>query len=94
MTAEQRHARIKQEIKNINKYIRHIASAVGIEKDKTTYTARHTYSTVLKRSGASIEFISESLGHKNITTTESYLDSFEIELKKEFAKKISAFKKI
>ncbi|MCX6258636.1 MAG: site-specific integrase [Bacteroidia bacterium] len=93
MTTEQKHARIKQEIKNINKYIRRIALAVGIEKDITTYTARHTYSTVLKRSGASIEFISESLGHKNIATTESYLDSFEIELKKEFAKKLSAFKK-
>jgi integrase len=93
MTPEMKHARVKQEIQNTNKYIRRIAKAAGIEKDVTTYTARHTYSTVLKRSGASIEFISESLGHKNIATTESYLDSFEIDVKKEFAKKLTAFKK-
>ncbi|MCX6257857.1 MAG: site-specific integrase [Bacteroidia bacterium] len=94
MTPEMKHARVKQEIQNTNKYIRRIAKAAGIEKDITTYTARHTYSTVLKRSGASIEFISESLGHKNIATTESYLDSFEIDIKKEFAKKLTAFKKL
>jgi len=92
MTSEKKHIVIKQEVKNINKYIRRIGKDVGIEKDITTYTARHTYSTVLKRSGASIEFISESLGHKNISTTESYLDSFEFDMKKEFAKKLTAFK--
>ncbi|MFT7249876.1 MAG: hypothetical protein ACI97P_002657 [Arcticibacterium sp.] len=35
--------------------------------------------TMLKRSGVATEFISESLGHKNLQTTESYLDSFENE---------------
>jgi len=29
----------------------------------TTYVVRHTFSTVLKRSGVSTEFIQESLGH-------------------------------
>ena len=29
----------------------------------TTYTARHSYATVLKRSGVNISYISESLGH-------------------------------
>ena len=66
MTPEMKHARVKQEIQNTNKYIRRIAKAAGIEKVITTYTARHTYSTVLKRSGASIEFISESLGLKTL----------------------------
>lgn len=45
----------------------------------TTYTARHSFATVLKRSGANIAFISESLGHKDLKTTESYLASFEKE---------------
>ncbi|MDA3952993.1 MAG: hypothetical protein PF485_05065 [Bacteroidales bacterium] len=36
-----------------------IAPLVGIEEIITTYTARHSFSPVLKRSGASIEFISE-----------------------------------
>ncbi|MBN8853036.1 MAG: hypothetical protein BGO55_14115 [Sphingobacteriales bacterium 50-39] len=54
--------------------------------------ARHTFSTVLKRSGVSIEFIQESLGHTNIRTTEKYLDSFEREVKKELVRRLTAFK--
>ena len=43
----------------------------------TTYVARHTYATVLKRSGVNIAIISESLGHSDLATTQIYLDSFE-----------------
>ncbi|MBD0284845.1 MAG: tyrosine-type recombinase/integrase, partial [Flavisolibacter sp.] len=50
---------------------------LGIDKKATTYAARHTFSTVLKRSGASTEFIQEALGHTDIKTTEQYLDSFD-----------------
>jgi len=70
-----------------------IKTKLGIEKKVTTYVARHTFSTVLKRSGVSTEFIQESLGHTDIRTTENYLDSFEINVKKEFAFKLTAFKK-
>jgi site-specific recombinase XerD len=45
----------------------------------STYTARHSYATVLKRSGANIAYISESLWHNDIKTTENYLASFEKE---------------
>ncbi|WP_205504506.1 site-specific integrase [Rufibacter psychrotolerans] len=45
----------------------------------STYTARHSYASVLKRSGANIAFISESLGHNDLKTTENYLASFEQE---------------
>lgn len=45
----------------------------------TSYTARHSYATVLKRSGSNIAYISESLGHSSIKITESYLPSFEKE---------------
>jgi integrase len=62
----------------INKYIKQVAKRIGIE-DISTYTARHSYATVLKRSGANIAFISDSLGHNNINTTMNYLDSFEKE---------------
>ena len=40
-----------------------------------------------------MEFISESLGHSDLKTTENYLDSFENDMKKEFAAKLTAFKK-
>lgn len=84
-------AAIKQETKQINKYMRRIGAKLGIEKDITTYTARHTFSTVLKRSGAPVEYISESLGHTNLATTERYLDSFEDEVKRSFADKLLDF---
>jgi site-specific recombinase XerD len=74
--------------------MRIISIETGIEDHVTTYSARHSFSTVLKRSGASVEFISEALGHTDVRTTESYLDSFENELKKEFSNSLLAFKNV
>ena len=61
-----------------NKRLKKIGKAIGIE-GISTYTARHSYATVLKRSGANIAYISESLGHNDLKTTENYLASFEKE---------------
>ena len=43
----------------------------------------------MKRAGASTEFISEGLGHSDTKVTKNYLDSFETEIKQEFAKKLT-----
>ena len=67
-----------------------ISKALEIPKI-TTYTARHSYATVLKRSGANIAFISESLGHSDLKTTENYLASFETEEREKNAKLLVAF---
>ena len=68
-----------------------IRKKLGIEKKVTTYVARHTFSTIMKRAGVSTAFIQESLGHTNIKTTENYLDSFENSVKKEYAGCLTAF---
>lgn len=91
LTASQARERIKDFIWRINKALKPIAEDIGIGIPLTTYTARHSFSTVLKRSGASIEFISESLGHSSVKTTAFYLDSFEDDRKKEFARSLIAF---
>lgn len=78
----------------INDWMKRIFQNMGIDKKATTYVARHTFSTVLKKSGASTEFIQEALGHTDLKTTESYLDSFDKELKKEFAGRLTSFKTI
>lgn len=62
----------------INKRMAAIGEALGIGRI-STYTARHSYATVLKRAGANIAYISESLGHQDLRTTENYLASFERE---------------
>lgn len=90
---EKKQADLKQFIKMVNKYMREIAKKIGIEKDCTTYTARHSTATILKRSGADIQQISEALGHASISTTKAYLGSFEDESKKDLAKLLTTFSK-
>lgn len=62
----------------MNYYTKQLGNLLGIG-NVTTYTARHSFATVLKRSGANIAYISESLGHSNLKITENYLASFERE---------------
>jgi site-specific recombinase XerD len=85
---ETKRAKIKQKVKLTNKYMKRIATALNIEGSITTYWARHTFSTVLKQSGASIEFISEALGHTSIQTTQNYLDSFADDTKLAFVQNL------
>jgi len=82
----------KQFLQVINKHMKRIGVKLGIDIKLTTYVARHTFATVLKRSGAPIEFISESLGHSDLKTTENYLDSFEDSTKKQWAQALVDFK--
>lgn len=89
--AEKIHAKVKQTYRRINEQMNRIGVALGIDIKLTTYAARHSFATVLKRSGASNEFISESLGHKDLKTTENYLDSFEDDMKESYQKKLMDF---
>jgi len=75
-TEQQKYDRTHKVLTNTNRWLRKIGERVGIEH-LTTYVARHTYATVLKRSGVNIAIISESLGHSDLSTTQIYLDSFE-----------------
>jgi integrase/recombinase XerD len=76
----------------INDCMERILNDLDINKKATTYVARHTFSTILKKSGASTEQIQEALGHTDIKTTESYLDSFDKETKKQLASQLTSFK--
>ncbi|MDA1122584.1 MAG: site-specific integrase [Bacteroidetes bacterium] len=84
-------AKIRQVVKNINKWMGIIGAGLELKSKITTYTARHSFATILKRGGAPTEYISESLGHSNLKTTESYLDSFEDETKEKFANMLTDF---
>jgi len=75
---EEERTKIKNITKLMNTKLKAIGKKLGIP-NISTYTARHSYATVLKRSGANIAFISESLGHNDLKTTENYLASFEQE---------------
>ncbi len=64
----------------INKSLKQIASLSGLDIPLTTYVARHTYATVLKKSGVPVAVISEALGHESESITQTYLKSFENEV--------------
>jgi integrase len=70
--------RIQDITRRINKHVKKIGDKLGIP-NISTYTARHSFASVLKRSGANIAYISDSLGHSDLKTTENYLASFEKE---------------
>jgi len=77
----------------VNKYIRKVAGKLELKADVTTYTARHSFATILKRAGANTSFISEALGHSDLPTTEAYLGSFGIDQKKAMAAHLTNFPK-
>lgn len=69
---------VRRIVTKCNRRLKKIAQNTGIAQ-LTTYTARHSFATVLKRAGAKTSYISESLGHSNLTVTENYLAYFEKE---------------
>lgn len=88
ITPEREQRLIQQFTKMVNKYLAQIAEKVGIDKPVTTYYARHSFATILRNSGAPTAFISESLGHTNLKTTEFYLDSFDNEIRKTWSARL------
>lgn len=86
-TPVQLRLRAKGFTKNINRRIKKVCEANGIEPF-TTYSARHTFASQLKLNGIEIARIGELLGHSSIKTTEAYLRRFDIEKKAEAIKTI------
>lgn len=75
-TEQQKVNRVHKVISKVNKQLKLIGQELNIPIDLTTYVARHSFATVLKRSGVSTSLISESLGHSSEKITQIYLDSF------------------
>lgn len=68
--------RIYDVLSNINRHLKKIGDEYGFELKITTYVARHTQATVMKRAGVSTSVISELMGHSSERVTQYYLDSF------------------
>ena len=76
-TEQQKLNRLHKVITKVNKALKTIGEELHIPTKLTTYVARHSYATVLKRAGVSTSIISESLGHSSEKVTQIYLDGFE-----------------
>lgn len=77
ITPQQQYGRVQRVNKRVNRYLKMIGEYLHFPIPLTTYVARHSFATVLKRSGVSTSIISESLGHSSEKITQIYLDSFE-----------------
>lgn len=79
LTESQQRNRIRQVAKSVNRNLKAIGEELNLPIDLTTYVARHSFATVLKRSGVNTSIICEAMGHSSEKVTQIYLDSFENE---------------
>ena len=77
-------ALIRKVISSCNAALKILAADLGIPAF-STYAARHSFATVLKKHGTDISFISESLGHSSIAMTEHYLAGYDKEERRKYA---------
>ena len=66
---------VRKVVSRCNRALARIASELGIPKF-TTYSARHSFASMLNWRGVDISYISESLGHSSLSVTERYLAGF------------------
>ena len=76
-TAQQKANRLHKVLQIVNKNLKDIAEKCSITETLTTYVARHSSATILKREGISTSKIKDLLGHETEEITQVYLDSFE-----------------
>jgi integrase/recombinase XerD len=76
LTPEQIHYRKQKVLKTYNSRLKEIAQLAGIDAKLTSYVARHSFATILKMKGTSIEKISEMMGHADVSVTMNYLKEF------------------
>ena len=67
----------QQALRMLNLQLYRLSRACRLGKRLSSYTARHSWATIAKSRGISVEVISEALGHASISTTEGYLKQFD-----------------
>ncbi|MDD3321439.1 MAG: site-specific integrase [Paludibacter sp.] len=91
MSAEEKQKAIKNFTRSVNQGLKKLAVKVGIDENISTYYARHSFSTNAIRSGASMELVSEQLGHADLKTTQNYFSGFEDDSIEKLTKKLMKF---
>lgn len=78
---QQLYDHIRDRNRKFNKHLKTLGNDLKFEGIRlSSYQARHSYAMRLKNNGISEDVISEALGHKDLATTKTYLDSFASEV--------------
>ena len=75
-TEQERFLKTQNLIRLTNKKIKLIAKKIGLMDGISTYTARHSYATILAKLRVPESFIAEQLGHSKRIVTQNYFDSY------------------
>ena len=73
----------------VNQDLQEIGGTLKLDVKLTTYVARHTFATVLKKEGISVSIIGQALGHEDEKTTRIYLDSFGSDIMQQAFEKLA-----
>lgn len=87
----QKHHKIIYYIYQINRSIKQLAVQEDLTNEISLYWARHSFATNSINKGASMEFISEALGHSDMKMTQNYFAGFDEKIKKQYAQSIMNF---
>ncbi|MEJ4088330.1 site-specific integrase [Galbibacter orientalis] len=77
MTPNQIENRKSKTLKKYNKDLKEIAKVCDINKNVSSYVARHSFANCLKQKGVATDVISESMGHQNVAITQAYLKELD-----------------
>lgn len=70
---------IKSRYKKVNDALKEMADALNIPRETmSTYVSRHSFAMDLQEHDVPREIIKELMGHQDISTTQTYLDSFPV----------------
>lgn len=64
-------------LQRYNKELKEIAKICEIDKQMSSYVARHSFANCLKQKGVATDVISESMGHQNLAVTQAYLKELD-----------------
>ena len=68
--------RLHKVITKVNNHLKQIGEELNLPISLTTYVARHSQATVMKKAGVPTALISQIMGHSSERVTQIYLDSF------------------
>ncbi|MCF2737433.1 site-specific integrase [Bacteroides caecigallinarum] len=79
ITEQQKANRLHKVITNVNKRLKQIGEELKLPIPITTYVARHSQATIMKKAGVPTAIIGQIMGHSSERVTQIYLDSFDNE---------------